>query len=115
MDDFKDLSEGYRLMTVFASVYSYQDRESASEVLDKWYEDVQRFGCKEMLVAANSLMERKDGILNWFDKPINNGLAEGINSLIQTTKRVAKGYRNIDNFIAMVYLRDGRLPISFDD
>lgn len=114
VDDFKDLSEGYRLMTVFASVYSYQDRESASKVLDKWYEDVQRFGCKEMLVAATSLMERKDGILNWFDKPINNGLAEGINSLIQTTKRVAKGYRNIDNFIAMVYLRNGRLEIMFD-
>lgn len=115
VDDFKDLAEGYRLMTVFASVYSYQDRESASEVLDTWYEDVQSFGCKEMLVAATSLMERKEGILNWFDQPINNGLAEGINSLIQTTKRVGKGYKNIDNFIAMVYLRNGRLQIMLDD
>ena len=65
-------------------------------------------------MASNSIMERKDGILNWFDKPISNGFAEGINSLIQTTKRVARGYRNIDNFIAMIYLRDGHLDIRFD-
>ena len=115
IEDFRDLAEGYRLMTVFSSVYSYSDRESASNVLDMWYEDVQSLGFKEMVVAATSLMERKDGILNWFDKPISNGFAEGINSLIQTTKKVARGYRNIDNFIAMVYLRNGRLQIRFDD
>ncbi len=115
IEDYKDLAEGYRLLTVFSSIYDYPDRESASHVLDLWFEDVQRFGCKEMLTAATSLIERRDGILNWFDKPVSNGFAEGINSLIQTTKRVARGYRNIDNFIAMIYLRDGHLQIRFDD
>ena len=67
-----------------------------------------------MKVAANSIMERREGIMRWFDTRISNGFAEGINSLIQTTKRVARGYRNIENFIAMVYLRNGHLIIDFD-
>lgn len=114
IEDYRELAENYRLLTVFSSIYSYVDKDTASHVLDLWYEDVQNLGCPEMKVASNSIMERKDGILNWFDKPISNGFAEGINSLIQTTKRVARGYRNIDNFIAMIYLRDGHLDIRFD-
>lgn len=69
-------------------------------------------GSPEMKVAANSIMERREGIMRWFDTRISNGFAEGINSLIQTTKRVARGYRSIANFIAMVYLRNGHLIID---
>ena len=32
---------------------------------------------------------------------------------IQTTKRIARGYRNVNNFIAMCYLRNGHLDIRF--
>lgn len=67
-----------------------------------------------MRVAANSIYVRREGILSWFDNPISNGFAEGMNSLIQTTKRVARGYRNLDNFAYMIYLRNGHLDISFD-
>ena len=52
-------------------------------------------------------------ILNWYYSHLTNAVLEGINSLIQTTKRIARGYRNVDNFISMCYLRNGHLDIEF--
>ena len=114
ISDFRELSENYRLKNVFTNLYNYQDKRTVEAVLDLWYTDVMNLGSPEMKVAANSIMERHEGIMRWFDTRISNGFAEGINSLIQTTKRIARGYRNIANFIAMVYLRNGHLIIDFD-
>lgn len=114
IQDFRELAENYRLRNVFSFIYYHTEKEEASRVLDVWYQDAQRLGSPEMVVASNSIYERREGILSWFDNPISNGFAEGMNSLIQTTKRVARGYRNMENFIYMIYLRNGHLEISFE-
>ena len=48
----------------------------------------------------------------WYDNKITNALAEGVNSLIQTTKRIARGYRNVENFIRMCFLKNGHIRNS---
>ena len=53
-----------------------------------------------------------DGVLQWFESPINNGILEGINSLIQACKARARGYRSKENFISMIYLIAGKLQID---
>ncbi len=45
---------------------------------------------------------------------MNNGFVEAVNNNIQTTRRMAKGFKNIDYFIAIVCLCNGRLEIFFD-
>ncbi len=49
------------------------------------------------------------GILNWFQSLVNNGILEGINSMIQAAKARARGYRTMKNFITMIYLISGKL------
>jgi transposase len=44
---------------------------------------------------------------------LNNGLLEGVNSLIQAAKRKARGYRSVDNLIAMIYLIGGKLRFDY--
>jgi transposase len=44
-----------------------------------------------------------------FDSQITNGILEGFNSLIQSAKTKARGYRSHKNFINMAYLVLGRL------
>ncbi len=51
-------------------------------------------------------------LLRWHWTRINNGVLEGINSLVQASKRRARGYRNKQNLIAMIYLIAGRLDFS---
>ncbi|WP_435549402.1 transposase, partial [Desulfobacterium sp. N47] len=50
-----------------------------------------------------------NGILRWFTSRINNGILEGINSLIQAAKAKARGYRTIKNLITIIYLIGGKL------
>jgi len=53
------------------------------------------------------------GLINYIDAQIANGLLEGINSKIQLAKRRARGYRNIPNFINMVYFIAGKLKFNY--
>jgi transposase len=53
-----------------------------------------------------------DGIIRWHHSRISNGLLEGLNSLIQATKRRARGYRTTRNYKSMVYLVAGKLDVG---
>ena len=79
-----------------------------------WYRETNRSGAEERLglleerIANDSLPEFKEllhtlgnwreEILNYFDYRITNGFVEGKNNRIKTIKRMAYGYRNMDNF-----------------
>ncbi len=41
-------------------------------------------------------------------------LLEGINSLVQASKRKARGYHKVDNFIAMIYATANKLEIKVE-
>ncbi|MCA1704548.1 MAG: transposase [Actinobacteria bacterium] len=59
-----------------------------------------------------TLVERHwDGILAWHAHHLNNGLLEGINSLVQTAKARARGYRTKNKMITIVYLTATKLPL----
>ena len=53
------------------------------------------------------------GVVAYFDNGISNGILEGINSKIQLAKRRARGYRNIKNFINMIYFLTGKLKYDY--
>jgi len=52
------------------------------------------------------------GIISYFEDRYSNGLLEGVNSMIQSLKANARGYRNDDNFMVMIYLRQGNLKLD---
>lgn len=52
---------------------------------------------------SNSIRRHFDGILEHVRSKLTNGVLEGINSKIQTLKRIAKGFRYIENFKKMVF------------
>jgi transposase len=39
----------------------------------------------------------RNEILNYFDHRVTNGFVEGMNNRIKVIKRMAYGYRNVDN------------------
>jgi len=51
-------------------------------------------------------------ILNYFDSKINNGILEGVNSIVQLQKRNARGFKNVQYFINMIYLKLGKLKFK---
>jgi transposase len=45
-----------------------------------------------VIEVAKTIRSHWDGILNYFDSRINNGILEGINSILQLMERNARGY-----------------------
>lgn len=51
---------------------------------------------------SGTIRRHFQGIANYFDSRLTNGLLEGINSKIQLLKRIARGFRDKDNFKKMI-------------
>ncbi len=60
----------------------------------RWYFWATHSRLKPMIDAAKTIKRHWNGILNYFDSRITNGILEGINSVVQLLKRSARGYRN---------------------
>lgn len=62
--------------------------------------------------VARTVREEREGVLDWFSSRATNAILEGPNSVIQSMKRAARGFRNIEYFRAAIFLRLGGLDFS---
>ena len=85
------------------------DADSAEEYLRRWVQEVRATELGPLHEFADTLEAHWDGVLRWHHSRVNNGLLEGLNSLIQAAKRRARGYRSTRNYKAMIYLVAGKL------
>ena len=103
-------AKAYQIRLAFQDFY-LQPKENAEVYLRRWYFWATHSRIQPIIDAAKTIKAHLDGVLRWFDSGINNGILEGINSLAQAAKAKARGYRSNRNFIAIIYLIAGKLPI----
>jgi len=89
-----------------------QPPEQAEAFLKKWYFWATHSRLQPMIEAARTIKRHWQGVLRWFTSQINNGILEGINSLVQAAKARARGYRSARNLITMIYLLAGKLKFD---
>lgn len=116
LNDIKKMNtktlRAYHLKLAFQEFFE-QDPAEAPVFLQKWYFWATHSRLEPMKKAAATIKEHWPGIVRWFVSRVNNGILEGLNSLIQAAKRRARGYRTVENLIAMVYLVGGKLSFDF--
>jgi transposase len=104
-------ARAYRWRLAFDAFFD-QPVELAEDYLERWYQGAIRSRLQPIIDFARLIGDHWEGVLRWHWTKINNGVLEGINSLVQASKRRARGYRNKKNLIAMIYLIAGRLDFS---
>lgn len=104
-------SRAYHIRLNFQELYQ-QRPEEAESFLKKWYFWATHSRLEPIKAAARTIKRHWTGILRWFTSSINNGILEGINSLVQAAKARARGYRTTRNLITMVYLLAGKLDFK---
>lgn len=97
------------MRSVFQDLFACDSIEEAQPLLKQWYFWATHSRIAPMIKAAKTIKKHWDGVLRWFTSRITNGLLEGINSLIQSAKAKARGFRNSRYLITMVYLIAGKL------
>lgn len=105
----------YRMVQQIDDMYKCKDINEAEEVFDKMIRWMRRSRLDPMKRVANSLKSNKEEILNYFYYRVTNAIAEGINSLIQSAKRRAGGFRTFESYECMIYLVVGKLNLSCPD
>jgi transposase len=104
-------ARAYQIRLVFQDFYS-EPPDQAEAFLDKWYFWATHSQIQPIVDVAKTIRLHQAGILRWFTSRINNGILEGINSLVQAAKAKARGYRSNRNFASIIYLIAGKLELS---
>lgn len=101
-------SRAYHIRLNFQDFFT-QPVETAEAFLKKWYFWATHSRLEPIKEAAYTIKRHWDGVLRWFHSRISNGMLEGFNSLVQSAKARARGYRTTKNLIAMIYMIGGKL------
>jgi len=102
----------YNIRQSFQDIYLATTKEEFITYLNKWYFWATHSRLEPMKEAAYTVKRHWDGIVKWYESKINNGILEGLNSVIQATKSKARGYKTFKNYKIIVYLLTGKLDFS---
>lgn len=80
--------------------------------LKKWYFWATHSRIAPIRDAAKTIRRHWSGVRYWYDSKINNGILEGLNSLVQATKAKARGYRTFKNLKTIIYMLTGKLDYT---
>lgn len=107
------LGEAYRLKELFSEFWDITQSEQAMAFLSFWCDVVMDTDIQPFKKFVATIKAHWSGIINYVKAKINSGVMEGINNKIQLAKRRARGYRNIENYINMIYFIAGKLKFNY--
>jgi transposase len=103
----------YQMKLTFQDIYrTIPEPQAAEEAIKKWLSWAVRSRLDPIKGFAQMVKSHFPGIMRFFTSRLTTGTMEGINSRIQGIKRRARGFRNIDNFITMIYLEAAGLKLE---
>jgi transposase len=105
----------YNLKLALQEFGEIDDITTAASYLQKWYLWAIRSQLEPMVKIGHFIKRHWQGIINYIESRINNGILEGINSIVQTIKRKARGFRNVNNFMTAIYLKCGKLEFDLPE
>lgn len=104
-------SRAWTLKESFAAFWDYRYKKSAENYFDAWTQRTMRSRLEPMKDVAKMLRRHRHGLLNYTTHRITNAAAEGFNSVIQTIKSNARGFRSFENFRTRILFFCGKLDL----
>jgi transposase len=104
--------KAYHIRENFQEIYKEITQEGFEKALKKWYFWATHSRIEEIKEAAKTVKRHWSGVLRWYVSRINNGILEGLNSLVQAAKAKARGYRTFKNLKTIIYMLTGKLDYT---
>ena len=93
----------------FQAIYTATTECEFEILIKKWYFWATHSKLEPIKKAAKTIKKHWDGVIAWKKSQINNGILEGLNSLIQAAKAKSRGFRTFKNFRVIAFLLTGKL------
>lgn len=104
-------ARAYALKEQFRRFWYYIYPGNARHFFNDWHSWAVRSRLDPMKKLAKSLHNHLPRIMTYFQFGVTNAIAEGINNKIQTVKKQAYGFRNVERFINKIYFHCAGLKL----
>jgi len=108
----KELGRAMALRESLQDTWQWPSATGAELHLTAWCSWAVRSRLAAFKQLAQTLKRHWDGILAYYPHRITSAAIESINSIIQTARRRARGFRNFENLKAICYWMAGRLDLQ---
>lgn len=110
-NEYPDLYRAYQLKESLRLILHMKDARQAATELDQWIKDASESGLQPMAELSEKITRHKESILNSVRCQANSAKSEAVNTTIKVLIKMARGFRNIGNMIALIYLKCSDLVI----
>ena len=110
-NDYPDLYRAYQLKEALRLILHMKDEKQAAIELGQWITDASGSGLEPMMELSEKIGRHKENILNSVRCQANSAKSEAVNTTIKVLIKMARGFRNIGNMIALIYLKCSDLVI----
>ena len=105
------VGRAWAIKETLRELWHYRYPAAARRFWQRWYFWATHSRLQPIREAAATLKRHLANILTYFQHRITNAVSEGLNSKIQTIKKMAYGFRNIDHFKTAIYFHCGGLDL----
>ena len=91
-----ELAAAYLLKEEFRYVFKARTRTEGTRRLLRWEDKARESGMPEFASVLGTIERRREGILNYFEFHVANGMAEGFNNVVATIRKQAYGFHYRD-------------------
>lgn len=110
-----DVYIAYQLKEELRAILHMKCREIAEKELDKWIEKTATCGIEQFEELSAKIARHRENILNSVELQMNSSRSEATNTTIKSLIATARGFRNLDNMFALVYLRCSDLTVPLNN
>lgn len=114
-NEYPDLYRAYQLKESLRLILHMKDARQAATELDQWIKDASESGLQPMAELSEKIIRHKESILNSVRCQANSAKSEAVNTTIKVLIKMARGFRNIGNMIALIYLKCSDLVIPLNN
>ena len=104
-------TRAWAIKEMLRDLWNCPSHEHAEAFHQRWHAWATRCRLAPVRKVAAMVQSHLHNILTYYTHRITNAVSEGLNSAIQTIKKRAGGYRNVENFKTAIYFHCGGLDL----
>ena len=114
-NSYPDLYRAYQLKETLRLILHLKDSELAADELEKWVFEASACDLKPMQKLAEKIQRHSKNIFNSIRFQANSARSESTNTTIKALIKMARGFRNLENMKALIYLKCSDLVIPLNN
>ena len=114
-ESYPDVYLAYQLKEKIRIILHMKDLKTAIIALEQWLEEAENCGIPQFVELKEKIARHKTNILNSVKFQVNSSRSEATNTTIKALIATARGFRNLQNMFALVYLRCSDLVVPLNN